>query len=118
MASQQMGSWAFILGVVIAILSGLVQAAAVNMPGEEFIPLVLVILGVIVGFLNISDREITDFLVAALSLLAVAVSAAGLNVIPYIGGYLVAIVNNVAVFVAPAVLIVALKAVNRLANVG
>ncbi len=113
MDSQQYGSWAFIVGVVIAIISGIAQAAAANVPGAEFIPLVLVILGAIVGFLNISDREITDFLVAAIALLAVGFSAAGLNIIPVIGAYLVAVVNNIAVFVAPAVLVVALKAVNN-----
>ena len=116
MDSQQLGGWAFILGVVVAILAGLMQAAAASVPGAEFIPLVLVVLGLVVGFLNVADREITDFLVAALSLLAIAISAAGLNIIPVVGTYLVYIVNNVAVFVAPAVLVVALKAVSRIAK--
>lgn len=116
MESQQLGGWAFILGVVVAILSGLLQAAAALVPGVGYIPLVLVILGLIVGYLNVADREITDFLVAALSLLVIGVSAGGLNIIPYLGGYLVAIVQNIAVFVAPAVLVVALKAVSRIAK--
>jgi len=122
MLSQKIGGWAFILGVVIAIIAGIAQAATlsstanIELPGALFIPLVLVILGIIVGVLNIDDRDTTEFLVASIALLALAISAAGLQIIPTVGQYLVSVVNNVAVFVAPAALVVALKSVNKLAN--
>ncbi|MBS3059204.1 MAG: hypothetical protein J4224_02140 [Candidatus Diapherotrites archaeon] len=119
MASQQVGSYAFLAGTVIAILVGLLigagQAAVLGGIGP-WIPLVLIILGVVVGVLNIGDKEVDKFLIASIALLALAGSAGGLITIPAVGTYLVAIVQNIAVFVAPAALIVALKAIKGLAE--
>jgi len=125
MDSQQIGSWAFILGVVIAIIGGIAHAAAASVPGAEFVPLILIVLGLVVGFLNISDKEITDFLIASIALLALAVSAAGLQnifqtvevgVIKLLADYIVRTLEHVAVFVAPVALVVALKTVNNLSK--
>ena len=110
--SQAVGSWAFILGVIIAILAGL-AAGMLDAITAGWITLVLVILGLIVGFLNISDKETSGFLIAAIALMAVG--TANLAVIPSIGMYLASMVQNIAAFVAPAALIVALKAVYNLA---
>jgi len=111
--SQQVGAWAFILGVIIAILAGLF-AGTLDAMGAGYVTLVLVILGLIVGFLNISDKETSGFLVAAIAL--IAVGTANLQEIPYIGMYLASMVWNIAAFVAPAALIVALKAVYNLSS--
>ena len=63
--------------------------------------------------------EITKFLIAAIALLGLAGTAGGLTVIDQVaspvGAILVGIVQNMAVFVAPAALIVALKAIKDLA---
>ena len=114
MPYEKIGNWAFIVGVIVAIVAGIVSGAI----GEAsvYIPLILVILGLIVGFLNISDKEVSDFLIAAIALTVLSMSAAGLTVIPVIGGYLAQMVQNVAVFVAPAALVVALKNVWNLAS--
>tara|TARA_Y100000310_G_C20325621_1_gene642846 strand:+ start:124 stop:489 length:366 start_codon:yes stop_codon:yes gene_type:complete len=116
MHQQRAGSWAFILGIIFALISGLGQGAGISVPGAIFIPYILVILGIVVGFLNISNRDITDFLVAAIAFLAISVSAAGLNVIPVLGTYFVGVANNLAIFVAPAALVVALKMVLNLSK--
>ena len=116
MLSQKIGGWAFIVGIVVSLLAGIAQTAMGTIPGAAFIPLVLVILGLIVGFLNIEDKDVTSFLVASFTFLAMAVSAAGLSIIPGIGQYLVAIVNDIAVFVAPAAFVVALRAIVKLAG--
>ena len=117
-SQQQLGSYAFIIGVAIAIIVGLLvaggqQSLLGNMAG--YVPLVLVILGAVVGFLNIKDKEIDKFLIAAIALIGLAGTAGGLAEIPMIGIYLAAIVQNVAVFVAPAALIVAIKAIKGMA---
>ena len=112
--TQKLGSWAFILGVLIAVVAGLAAGAVSSYAG--WIALALVVLGIIVGFLNIGAKEVNDFLIAAIALSMLAISAAGLNFIPYIGLYLVGMVQNVATFVAPAALIVALKAIYALAK--
>jgi len=112
MVDQKVGGWAFILGVLIAIIAGLAAGAIVSYAG--YITLLLVILGLIVGFLNIGDKEIQAFLVAAIALMAVG--TANLAAIPIIGIYLAYIVQNIAAFVAPAALVVALKAVYNIAR--
>jgi len=78
--------------------------------------LLLVVLGTIVGFLNVTAKETTEFLVAAIAL--IAAGGAGLNVIVWgnIGIYLQSILSNITVFVAPAAVVVALKAVFELAE--
>jgi hypothetical protein len=109
---QKIGSWAFIIGVILAILGGVFSSAMAEYAAT--ITLVLVILGLIVGFLNIGDKEVTPFLIAAIALMLV--KSAELEAIPEVGSYLVSIVNNIAAFVAPAALIVALIEVYRLAG--
>ena len=111
MANQQaIGSWAFLLGIIISILAGAAAAAAVGYPGIEYVPLILVILGLIVGLLNISDKEIKSFLIAGIALIAVGIPGAALLTIPFIGIYVVTVLNAISTFAAPAVLVVALKA--------
>jgi hydrogenase/urease accessory protein HupE len=105
------GNWAFIVGVVLAIILGLFST---YIPAYiETITFIMVILGLIVGFYNITQKEVINFLIAAIALLAVG--AAGLNALPIIGTYVGGILTQIAVFVAPAAIIVALKAVYELA---
>jgi hypothetical protein len=106
--NNSLGSWAFILGVLIAIIAGL-AAGALDNAMMFYVGVVLVVLGLVVGFLNIGAKEVNDFLIAAIAL--VAVGAANLSSIPLIGGYLASMVLYVSALVAPAALIVALKAI-------
>ncbi len=102
--SSKLGEWAFIVGVILAILLGL-------FPGldSQGVSLLLLMLGLIVGVVNISRRESDHFLLAAIALLVVGTG--GLNQIPALGSYFEQIFFNITSFVAPAVVIVALKAV-------
>lgn len=101
----KIGRWAFILGIIIAVLLGFVTFA--------YSTLVLVILGLIVGFMNITDKETHDYLVAVIALLVIGFS--GLQVFNVLGGGLVdwleTVLTSFIVFVAASGLIVALKAV-------
>lgn len=108
MKNDQIGGWAFIIGLVIAVLAGLVTVPA------YLSTWVLVILGLIVGFLNIGDKEITAFLIATIALLVVG--GAGLSAIPTVGGYLESVLTFVVVFVAPASVVVAVKQVYNIAK--
>ena len=101
---EMIGRWAFLIGVILAIVLGLL-GDVIPMGG-----LILVVLGLIVGFLNVSGRETTSFLVAAIALLVVAGSSS-LEVIPVIGVYMKSIVMTLAAFTAPVALVVAIKAV-------
>jgi hypothetical protein len=101
--NSKMGHWAFMLGIAIAIVGALI-----GMYANE-ITFLLIVLGLIVGFMNITQKEVSGFLLAVIALLMVG--AAGLENIPIIGGTVGVILGNISAFVAPAAVIVALKAV-------
>ncbi len=97
----RIGHWAFVLGLIIAIIAGF---------GGEIPSLVaiLFVLGLIVGFLNVTEKESTPFLVGVIALLVIGL--AGMETVRYIG-WMVPVLNNVIVFVAAAGLVVAIKQV-------
>ena len=110
---NKLGQWAFIIGVLLAIVVGVFAANLQNVIGT--LSLILVLLGLVVGFLNITEKETTPFLVAAAALMLTATSVDTLNKIDLgvrLGLYLAGIVSQIAVFVAPAAVIVALKSIN------
>jgi hypothetical protein len=96
----QIGKWIFIVGIVLAVL------AALLFQQVSWIYWVLAILGLIVGILNVTDKETQTFLLAAIGLM---LSATALRQLPFLGELLTRIVNYLIIFIAPAVLIVALK---------
>ena len=113
MVNTEYGHWAFILGVIIAIIAGL-AVGFVDVLTAGWITFVLVILGLIVGFLNINEKETQPFLIATIALMLVGTSLGSLNLIYGLGTYLTNIVLNIAAFVAPAALLVTLKAIYKL----
>lgn len=108
MVYEKVGNWAFIGGVVLAIILGL-GGTFLTETMQSGVIIVLTILGLVVGFMNIAQKETGTFLIAAIALLAVG--AAGLDKIPVVGVYIVPIITNIGVFVAPAAVIIALKAI-------
>ena len=113
---EKLGEWSFIIGVIIAIIIGLFSGSLVGTGAEKWLPLLLVLLGLLVGFLNVSEKETTAFLVAAAALLVTGLAEPTLNVIPTVGPYLSGVVSQIGVFVAPAAIVVALKAIYNLAS--
>ncbi|MDD5163439.1 MAG: hypothetical protein PHD95_04490 [Candidatus ainarchaeum sp.] len=116
MAHESIGAYSFLIGVIIAVIAGIAGSAIAVYAGA--IGLILVILGLIVGFLNITDKETMPFLVAAVALM-VAGSANLMiinTVIPMLGTVLQAILANIVVFIAPAAIIVGLKAIIAMAK--
>ena len=107
---RNLGHLAFIAGVIVAIIAGISSSIL----EEHVVTLVLVVLGLVVGFMNITSQEYTGFLVAAIALMVAGV--ADVLSIPYMGEILNNILRNIAKFVAPAALVVALKAVKKLAE--
>jgi len=93
------GKWAFIVGLVLAGVAGLFFQVG-------WMVWVLAILGVIVGFLNITAEDTQSFLLAAI---AFALSATALNTIPFVGGTIGNILGYVAAFVAGATIVAAVK---------
>lgn len=100
MDMEHIGRLAFLAGVVISVLAGVVA-----IPGGV---LALVVLGIIVGLLNVTGKEVHQFLMAAIALILVGIGLNGVDLgIPVLNA---ALAHFVA-FVAGAALIVALKEV-------
>lgn len=108
MKMEKIGEWLFLIGVLIAIVAGVVA------PNQGTVVGILVLLGVIVGFLNITEKESTNFMLASVALL-VAGGATFRNLL-VIGSILENILSYIGSFVAPAAVIVALKMVYELAR--
>ena len=111
--ASKLGEWAFVIGVVLAILFGFIPET-----WEGQATLVLVVLGLIVGFLNITEKESTPFLVAAAALMITSSAGATLKLIPpqILGYFLQSAVEKIGVFVAPSAVVVALKSIQSLAK--
>ena len=108
---QMMGSWAFILGIVLAVVAAFVSLDAVMLSSG------LVVLGLVVGFLNVAGHESKDFLLATVGLVIVSgLGSTGLGAVPTVGMYLTKMLTNVMTMVIPAVVVVSLKMVHGLAK--
>ena len=106
----KVGAWAFIVGVILALVSGF---WALNPTWTS----VLIVLGLLVGFLNITGKEVNQFLFAGLVLVVMAsLGGTVLSRIAVVGPALQNIFSALVVFVVPATLVVALKAIYSVAH--
>ncbi|MFH1210392.1 MAG: hypothetical protein V1645_00600 [archaeon] len=108
---SKVGVWSFIAGLVIAVIAALIWGVTGT------VVWILGILGIIVGLINISDKEAVAYLVASIALIigasafSTVIGAAGIGV-KQLTDFLQAIV----VFVAPGAVIVAIKAIYSVAH--
>jgi len=101
------GSWAFLIGVVLAVILGAMGTLSANTV------LTLIIIGLIVGFLNIADEEAMPFLMSgAVLIIAGSFGKDVVSAVPLLDSILQALL---AIFV-PATIIVAIKNVFGLAK--
>lgn len=105
--SSTIGSWAFLIGVILAVILGALGVV------EGTWTAVLVVLGLIVGILNITDEEVRPFLTAGTVL--VLVSFLGRDVLGSVA-LLGNILSAVMALFVPATVIVALKSVFSIAK--
>jgi len=104
----KIGHWAFLIGIVLAIIAGFVPQLQ-----TPRVTLILALLGLVVGFLNITATETQAFLIAATAL--VIASSAAADIIS-LGLQLSVILGNIVTFVFPAALLVAFVSVWKLAS--
>ena len=119
MEMEKIAHWAFVACVIIAIVMGLV-VGYMAWNGNDIINtnadviLILLILGIIVGLVNITAKEVTPFLIAAIALI-VASTANVWSPLSTIHALLSSwadyILQYIVAFVAPAAVIIAIKAV-------
>lgn len=112
--SSSIGLLAFLGGIILAIVGGIVSQQ------NEGIILALVIMGILVGVLNITGKEVLPLLIAAIALLVVGTSSfAPLDkLVNYLGRDIDTIVHYLANFMAPAAVISAIRAIWAVARPG
>ncbi|MFC1728447.1 hypothetical protein ACFLZ7_03215 [Nanoarchaeota archaeon] len=101
--TKKYGHYAFILGVLLAIV-----AAFVTIPQKV---LILLVLGLIIGVVNITSKETSSFLIATMALIVAGSAAGGFASVPGIGTYIAEMLVNFVVLVAPAAVVVSIKAI-------
>jgi len=124
---HKVGRWSFLIGILIALIAGLYHAYTVESANARFfatgtggaVAWVLAILGAIVGVLavlgrgTITKKETPGFLLAGIALVVMGGVFVGwsawLN--PFIGAILEGVSISLAIFVAPTVGILAIKAI-------
>jgi uncharacterized membrane protein len=120
MDMEKIAHWAFVAFVIIAIVMGLIVGYMVNQSYsntatvDSDVTLILLVLGIIVGLVKITAKEVTPFLIAAIALIAASISnvwspLTTINALLY--DWATYIVHYITAFVAPAAVIIAIKAV-------
>jgi len=104
--AKSFGAWAFLVGIVLAVIFGIIGMT-------ELLTIVLFIIGIIVGLLNVTDTEVTPFLMAGAVL--VIVSALGSDVLSAIE-WAAGILDAILVIFVPATAVVAIKSVFSIAK--
>lgn len=106
--SNLIGAWAFLIGVVLALVF-----AFFDLSSLWWIGWILFVLGVIIGLLNIADAESQPFLIAG----AVLVIVASLGTSAFSDlAYVPALLKNVLALFVPATIVVAIKSVFSMAH--
>jgi hypothetical protein len=97
----KIGRWAFIVAVILAVLAGVIPSIGAN----AYVPWVLAILGLVVGLLNITEKESTGFLIATVALV---ISSATLGPL-LVNDMVASVLKNIVLVAGPAAFIVAIK---------
>ena len=105
--SNMWGSWAFLIGVILAIVFGLTGVM------NSTLMIILIIIGLLVGLLNIGGDEVQPFLMSGVVL--IIASAFGQQVVSTIP-LLERILSALLLVFVPATIIVALKNVFSMAR--
>jgi len=125
MEMERVARWAFIAFVIIAVVMGLVVGyLAYNVdPNRDnidgWVTLVLLILGIIIGFTSITVKEVQPFLIAAIALVVVSIADVWLplmNIHRLLYDWAVYILQYITAFAAPAAVIIAIKSVLQMAK--
>lgn len=111
--SALVGSWSFLIGLVLAVIMGL----GFEGPYAGTLVWVIFLLGIVVGLLNITHDEANAFLVSGTVLVLVSYAGASAVANVSIASYSMAnLLSGILTLFVPATIIVALKSVFQLAR--
>ena len=118
------GTWAFLIGILIALFAGIWQAYTLQ-NGENFfltdaggwVAWLLAIIGVLVGILaflgrgTITSKEVPAYLIAGIALVVMYGVFKDISIGHWLGPFLHGISMSMAIFVAPTVGILAIAVI-------
>lgn len=117
---KKIGQYAFILGVVLAIVLGLFSGF-IPADATPWLVSVLILAGLVVGFLNVTGKDTKEFILVATALVIVSFAMSQgtqyLSQVEIIGSYLQDIFNSIMAFVVPATIVIGLKDIWSLGKV-
>ncbi|MDP2925596.1 MAG: hypothetical protein Q8N99_04450 [Nanoarchaeota archaeon] len=118
---KTLGAWAFLVGVLVALILGILTGLSTEMGIPDWTVWILVLAGILIGVLNVSEVESKNFLLAALALVIVASQAGemlktSLSQVKYLGPMLSNTLIYLLVLFVPTTIIVALKSVFNIAK--
>jgi hypothetical protein len=109
------GLLAFLVGIILAIVGG------IGYHDNSGITLTLVIVGILVGVLNITGKEVLPLLIAAIALIVVGLTK-GFAPLNDLGGEAGTKINDIvayiAIFITPAAILSAVRAIWAVARPG
>ena len=115
---KQIGNYSFIIGVILAVVLGLLSSQLGD--ASAWLWSLLIVLGLAVGSLNVSGKETKEFLWVTVALVVVAFAGSAQisswSNVELIGPYLKGTFDALLAFVVPATVVVALKNVWGLAK--
>jgi ATP synthase protein I len=114
---KKIGHYSFIIGVILALVLGL--ASPYLGDANIWLSSLLVVLGLIVGFLNVTGKETREFLLVSAVLIITAFAgnaSAMLGEVNIIGSYISSIFSQFLAFIVPATIIVGLKDILKLSQ--
>ncbi len=118
------GVWAFSIGLLVALVVGIIAGfVSIGATTVGTLSIILIILGLIVGALNITEKEVSNFIIAAIGLTLGSMVLTTLGnvlaanaVTAVLGKMIVTAFSLFTTLVAGIVFIPALKAVYRLSK--
>lgn len=114
---SKVGVWSYVVGLVIAVIVGILAQFGNGATLGALTVMALAVLGVIVGLLNIGDDEVTTFLLASVAFVVASSGMAGIFASLGAGFEgLQVFMSAIAIFTAPGALVVAFKALYKVAK--
>lgn len=109
---RQLGIYAFAIGVSAALIFAFINMNALPKESATF----LIVVGLIIGLLNITRKERKLFLIATIALIVTNSANIGIISLWNIGSFLQAFIWNLTYLFAPAAVIIALELIYSVAK--
>ena len=116
---KRFGHYTFTIGVLVALLLGLASSVGLQEQTSKSLLSLLVLMGFVVGAFNITGKETNEFMLSAGVLCLFSSIAIGFrlfNNVAYIGGLMTDLLAAITLFAMPALFVVAVKNIWRLAK--